>query len=102
VLLVSAAVGLTAAYFALRIGFGLFASPAKNRKATEKALWLGIPGVWIAMVGANLLPTGGQNDVTVWPLVAMTGALWTAVIVSSAMCVRSRRVRAYFEEETSA
>ncbi|HUP15034.1 MAG TPA: hypothetical protein VM848_03135 [Acidimicrobiia bacterium] len=98
VLLGGAAIGLTAAYLALRIGFGLFANPAKNRKATEKALWLGLPVVWMAMVGVNLLLTGGQDDVAVWPLIAMSGVLWSAIVIAAAFYMRSRRVRVFFAE----
>lgn len=96
VLLAGAVVGLTAAYFAIRIAWGLFANPAMNRQATERALWLGLAVVWMAMVAANLLLSGGQNDVTVWPIIAMAGALWTVIVVGAALYTRSRGVRAYF------
>jgi low temperature requirement protein LtrA len=98
VLLAGAAVGLTAAYFALRIGLGMFANPAKKRQDTEQALWLGVAVVWLAMVGANLLLSGGQNDVTALAFIAMVGLLWTAVVVGAALYMRSLRVRAYFAE----
>ena len=101
VLLVGAAIGLTAAYIALRIAFGLFADPAKTRNATERALWIGVLVVWLAMVGANLLLTGGQNDVAVWPLIALSGVLWSAILIAAAMYMRSKGVRAYFAEIAS-
>ncbi|HEY7822290.1 MAG TPA: hypothetical protein VIG24_05635 [Acidimicrobiia bacterium] len=96
ILLVGAAIGLTAAYSALRIALGLFANPAKNRNSSERALWIGLPVVWLAMVGANLLLTGGQADVAVWPLIALSGVLWSAILITAALYMRSRAVRAYF------
>lgn len=96
VLFVGAAIGLTAAYIALRLAFGLFADPAKNRNATERALWIGLLVVWLAMVGANLLLTGGQNDVAVWPLIALSGVLWNAIVIAAAIYMRSKGVRTYF------
>jgi hypothetical protein len=95
ILLAGAAIGLSAAYLAFRIGLGLFANPAKNRQATERALWLGVAVVWMAMVGANLLVSGGQNDVTAWAFIAMAGALWSAIVIGAALYMRSRGVRAY-------
>jgi len=96
VLLTAAAVGLMAAYLALRIGLGVFANPAKNRQATERGLWVGVAVVWLAMVGANLLLSGGQNDVAAWAFIAMVGVLWTAIVIGAALYMRSRGVRAYF------
>lgn len=52
----------------------------------------------MAMVGVNLLLTGGQDDVAVWPLIAMSGVLWSAIVIAVALYMRSRRVRAYFAE----
>lgn len=98
VLLTGAAVGLAAAYLAIRFGLGLFANPARNREATERVLWLGMAVVWLAMVGFNLLLSGGQNDVSAWAFVALVGVLWIVVVIGAALYMRSRRVRAYFAE----
>jgi hypothetical protein len=101
VLLAGAVVGLAAAYLAVRLGVGLFTDPARKRQATERALWFGLAIVWLAMVGANLLLSGGQNDVTVWPLIAMAGALWSAVVIGAALYMRSMGVQTYFAEVAS-
>jgi hypothetical protein len=61
------------------------------------AVWLGIPVVWLALWGINLLLTEGQDDVSVfWGLIAPAGAFWSAVLVGAALNMRSERVRSYF------
>lgn len=102
VLLVGTGIGLFVAYLAIRIGFGLLRNPAIDSRAGEVAMWIGIPIVWLAMAAINLLLTEGQDDVSVWPLVATTGVFWSALTIGAAFYMRSRGVRSYFTETDSA
>lgn len=64
IVLAGAAVGVVVSYLAIRIGLGLLREPAEGRRAGEIAVWLGIPVVWLALSGINLLLTEGQDDVS--------------------------------------
>jgi len=99
ILLAGAAVGVVVSYLAIRIGLGLLREPAEGRRAGEMAVWLGIPVVWLALWGINLLLTEGQDDVSFfWGLIAPAGAFWSAVLVGAALYLRSERVRSYFDQ----
>jgi hypothetical protein len=97
-LIAVAALGLVVAYRVFRAGLGLTVNPARDRRKAELAMWVGVPVVWIALVGVNLLLTGGQDDVAVWPLLAAAGLVSSAVLISGALYLRSTTARSYFED----
>lgn len=98
--LLVAGLGLVLAYLAFRVGRDLLREPPTGRGGGEIAMWAAVPFVWLALSGLNSL-IEAWDDPFMGATLALSGLIWSGVLIMGAFYMRSRRVRAYFEQPSA-